>query len=722
MRVMKKRCITIFALFAASVSSVFAGETSASNAAVQTAEGGAQARAEATQPQGQSETAQQQPADSSDGVLAPVEAVGSRFDEAELSRPQNATFLTAEDISDVGAASIPELLLKTTTIRLVNYTGNPDDGQLAMRGFGENSQLRIAVVVDGVRYNRIDMDSIPWLQIPMDNIASVEVMRGANSARYGNNAVAGVINVKTRDISKTDTLAVGGFYGSYDTYSANAFGSISRFDGFATVNARRYYTGGYRDYSESWADNFGGSVGYFLSDTATFAITGNYSKTYTEYPNALTFDDMMRDPQHATSAGTIYSCESYVVSGNFDLDGARTKGFANISFNSRDREISSSGATGFPVLNDQYTFTFASEFETEVAAAWRAYAGFEAQFSNIDRTLRATRYISSSISTEYMKEYTDLDRLSLGVHAGVEHDITERLTADICARFDAAQTSVNNIERAVRVVPIPPYYEIYVVDANSYDQSVWQTGGAATASLNYKFDELSSAYLKFDQLFRYPATDEIALYQGWGTAGDIKFNKDLKPETGQNVELGYKFFGENLNINASVYALFMHDEIMYYQRSTPAGNTVNDNLPDTMRLGADIYASYDVGFGGAYSGASLVDARFIAGEFDGNKIPLVPWFNCFAGVFVRPVDLLTITFQANYTAAQYQASDMTNSLRKMPDYVTFDIRANARVCKYASVFASVENVLDETYATVAVKNSFYPAMGRMFKVGLNLKF
>ena len=84
-----------------------------------------------------------------------------------------------------------------------------------MRGFGENSQLRVAVIVDGVRYNRIDMDSIPWLQIPMDNIASVEVMRGANSARYGNNAVAGVINVKTRDISKTDTLAVGGFYGSY---------------------------------------------------------------------------------------------------------------------------------------------------------------------------------------------------------------------------------------------------------------------------------------------------------------------------------------------------------------------------------------------------------------------------------------------------------------------------------------------------------------------------
>lgn len=657
-----------------------------------------------------------------EATLEEVQSVGDRFTQQDLNRPVNSTFLTSDDIADTGSNSIPELLLKTTTVRLINYTGNPDDGQLAMRGFGDNSQLRVAVIVDGVRYNRVDMNTIPWLQIPTDNIESVEVLRGANSARYGNNAIAGVINIKTRDITKEDMLAVSGMYGSYDTYSVSGFGSLSRDEGFATVNARRYYTDGYREYSKSWSNNFGGSVGYFINDATTFTLSGNYSKIYTQYPNALSYDQMMQDPQQATWASTIYDCSAYVISGNFDLDGARTKGYANFSYNSYDRQISNSRSTARPVEDDQYTLTFASEFETEVAQDLRVYAGFEAQYTNLDRKAQASQKISSLITADYLKEHSDIDRLTFGAHAGATYDITEKLSADICGRADACNTKAVYIERGARTIFTPPYYEIFVDEAKSYDESVWQVGFAATASLNYKIDENSSAYIKFDQIFRYPSTDEIALYQSWGTISNIKFNKDLKPETGQNIEIGYKYLGKRLNINASLYALFLHDEIMYFPRATPGGDTVNDNVPDTMRLGADLYASYNFGIFGIYSGASLVDARFIAGEYDGCEIPMVPWFNCFAGIFVNPTDFVTITVQTNYASTQYQSSDLDNELMKMPDYVTLDIRLNIRINEYASAFFAVDNVLDEKYALAAVYNSFYPAIGRMFKAGINLKF
>ena len=101
---------------------------------------------------------------------------------------------------------------------------------------------------------------------------------------------------------------------------------------------------------------------------------------------------------------------------------------------------------------------------------------------------------------------------------------------------------------------------------------------------------------------------------------------------------------------------------------------------------------------------------------------MVPWFNCFAGIFVNPTDFLTITVQTNYTTTQYQSSDLGNELMKMPDYVTLDIRLNIRINEYASAFFAVDNVLDEKYALAAVYNSFYPAIGRMFKAGINLKF
>ena len=48
------------------------------------------------------------------------------------------------------------------------------------------------LVVSGAS-NAIDID-----QIPMDNIDRIEVVKGPNSALYGERAVAGVINIITK--------------------------------------------------------------------------------------------------------------------------------------------------------------------------------------------------------------------------------------------------------------------------------------------------------------------------------------------------------------------------------------------------------------------------------------------------------------------------------------------------------------------------------------------
>ena len=180
--------------------------------------------------------------------LDAVDVVG--FAQNDLSVPINTTFISAQEIEKSGTNSVPELLAQKTTVRALTFSSNPSDANLAMRGFSENSQLRIAVIVDGIRYNRADMANIPWQNIPMGNIKSVELLRGANSARYGNNAVAGIVKISTKDIAKKDALEVSGMVGSYGTYSANAFGSVAKDDYFATVNLRRFYTDGYRQHSE----------------------------------------------------------------------------------------------------------------------------------------------------------------------------------------------------------------------------------------------------------------------------------------------------------------------------------------------------------------------------------------------------------------------------------------------------------------------------------------
>ena len=651
-----------------------------------------------------------------DGVLDDVEVVGSRFDETQLSEAVNSTFITSQQISESGTNSVPEILSQVTTVRALTYSGNPNDANLAMRGFSENSQLRVAIVVDGVRYNRADMANIPWLTIPVGNIENIELLRGANSARYGNNAVAGVVSIKTKEISKTDTLDISGMYGSWGTYSANAYGSVFRDDAFATVNVRRYYTDGYRDFSESWANNYGGSVGYFINENNTFTLKGIYTDCYSEYANPVSRKEMENNPRYATSATTIYECQSYTVSANFERDAALSKGFTNLAFNTYDRIISADR------INDQYDLIFSTEYEVEIQQDWRAYFGAEAQYADIsvEKTTNAT-FLGNKLT--YMGEDSAIDRINFGLHAGAIYNITESLSVDACLRFDMAKTSADYIEKKHRLSFTAPYYEIYTDPKNSYNEDVWQKGFAGGISLNYKIDKRSSVYAKFDQLFRYPSTDEIALYQGWGGAADmIKFNPDLNPEIGQNFEIGYKFLGENLTVNSSIYALFLHDEIMYFPSPTPNGTTVNDNVPDTMRLGADIYASYEISWCGVYSGLSLIDARFIAGKFEGNDIPFVPHFNGFSGVFVRPHDRVKITAQFNYTGNQYPMSDLSNVEPKVPSWWTLDLRANVKFCDYANAYFGIDNVFDEHYTLAAVYASYYPANGRMFKVGLNLKF
>ncbi len=651
-----------------------------------------------------------------EGILDDVEVVESRFDEMQLALPNNATFITSQEISENGINSVPEILSQKTTIRALTYSGNPNDANLSMRGFGENCQLRVAIVVDGVRYNRADMANIPWLTIPVGNIENIELLRGANSARYGNNAVAGVVSIKTKDISKDDTLEVSGMYGSWGTYSANAYGSASHGDSFATVNARRYYTDGYRDFSESWANNYGGSVGYFINENNTFTMKGVYSDSYSEYANPVSREEMKNNPRHATSATTIYECESYTVSANFERDSALSKGFSNLSVNTYDRIISKDRT------NNQYDITFSTEYEIEVHQDWRVYFGVEAQYANIDVQKDVqTTFFGNKLS--YIGEDSAIDRINFGIHAGAIYNITENLSADACLRFDMAKTSADYIEKKHRLSFSAPYYEIYTDTANSYNDNVWQKGVAGSFSLNYKLDKRSSVYAKFDQLFRYPSTDEIALYQGWGGAADmIKFNPDLKPEIGQNFEIGYKFLGENLTINSSIYALFLHDEIMYFPSPTANGTTVNDNVPDTMRLGADIYTSYEISWCGAFAGLSVIDARFIAGKFNGNDIPFVPHFNGFVGGFVRPHESVKLTAQFNYSGNQYPMSDLSNTEPKVPSWCTVDLRANVKFCDYANAYFGVDNVFDERYTLAAVYSSYYPANGRMFKVGLNLKF
>ena len=141
-----------------------------------------------------------------------------------------------------------------------------------------------------------------------------------------------------------------------------------------------------------------------------------------------------------------------------------------------------------------------------------------------------------------------------------------------------------------------------------------------------------------------------------------------------------------------------------------------------MRFGTDISLEYDAKIWGFSAMFSAVKAQFLEGENDGNEIPLVPNFSGTLSAFVRPIEPLTLSFSASFLSDQYVGSDYENTTAKIPAYALLSLRANYKICKYASCFVAVDNLLDKRYISCAWKSGYYPGIGRTFSAGITLTY
>ena len=73
-------------------------------------------------------------------------------------------------------------------------------GQVNIRGssgFSYGTGTRVLLLVDDMPMLSADASDVKWTYIPMENVAQVEVIKGASSALFGSSALGGVINVRT---------------------------------------------------------------------------------------------------------------------------------------------------------------------------------------------------------------------------------------------------------------------------------------------------------------------------------------------------------------------------------------------------------------------------------------------------------------------------------------------------------------------------------------------
>ena len=145
-------------------------------------------------------------------ALDQVVVTATRTPKALKDAPVVTRLITANDIKIADATNIQDLLTEQMPGLEFGYAMNQETS-LNMNGFGGNAVL---FLVDGERLAGETMDNVDYSRLNLDNVGRIEIVKGAASALYGANAVAGVINVISRENSEPWTANVNSRYNDFN--------------------------------------------------------------------------------------------------------------------------------------------------------------------------------------------------------------------------------------------------------------------------------------------------------------------------------------------------------------------------------------------------------------------------------------------------------------------------------------------------------------------------
>ena len=127
--------------------------------------------------------------------LDPIVVTASHTPKTLKEAPVVTRLITRHDIKIADATNIQDMLIQEIP-GLEFGLAMTQETSLNMSGFGGNAVL---FLVDGERMAGETMDNVDYNRMNLDNVGRIEIVKGASSALYGSNAVAGVVNIISRE-------------------------------------------------------------------------------------------------------------------------------------------------------------------------------------------------------------------------------------------------------------------------------------------------------------------------------------------------------------------------------------------------------------------------------------------------------------------------------------------------------------------------------------------
>lgn len=500
------------------------------------------------------------------------------------------------------------------------------DKQPTIRGGGGwtySVGSRCQVLMDGMTILNPKTGEVNWNNIPLENVAQVEVIKGASSVLYGSSALNGVINVRTQRPGLVPETKVSLYTGIYDNYNhyyhtgshlpvyigAEASHSRRSGDFDITAAASVFKDDGYRQQSFNKRMRFGGNMTYHRPEHDGKYLTAGFNANYigSQYGDFfiwksavnplkasplsnmgrkehnfnidpfLNFDDTERGISHKLRT------RFYVTSDNLTRPTA-PKGLAEIVKNlggKLDFEVAQDyfsrlqeGDLSFldPIISGFYGLSDAFEADPQVSPQELngKIIDFMHEGINFANTLVPGITVSDAtdllgygldlltdktetrpemtynfyVDYQFAKQWDSGVRLTAGVnwnHVTNVANITGKHNTDAAAvymQYDHRIVDKLSLSAGVR-------FEYYRMDDDYKEANIkigdWKcpVRPVLRAGLNWEIYKYGFLRASYGQGYRNPSITEKFARKDIGGVG-VYPNHNVKPESGYNVELGYK--------------------------------------------------------------------------------------------------------------------------------------------------------------------------------------
>jgi len=548
-------------------------------------------------------------------VVVTSTTIDDRF-ESKRGEPSNISVISGKKVDDAHAENIMQLLQSIPGVTADLSSG--EEIKIKLRGI-ENQRYMgekpgVAIVIDGVpvfeRTGKVNID--------LDNIESIKVIKGGASYMFGDDGLAGAVIITTKRGAKYAGYTLGAEAGSY---------------GFNKQIARAGFAGelgsGHLQYSKRESDDY-----YFQSGYQNESVNGNLN-FYLSDTSDLTFGfekNQRGKDKHGSVKGAIQA--ELDPTGTIGRDYARKFDVdlqkLNLTYSNSYNPYSNLLLLGYEykdhtifwsapqrmnldgsVNTDVNAYTTNNDYHQDqrgIKAEWRSGQEALGWLAGVD--VRRNNYQNfNTAKVDYCSTYDYRKKTCTSI-----------MRAGAVMTNDATDESVNAAYGEIKVVPARQWtltfngrYDSINLDyasgsfynadvganvsgfsrAKSFDVSSWR-GGA-----NYAANEVMSFYGNLSTGFRAPTVDQ--LYRGsLSPNGKTENNENLKPEQALNMELGVRsktaWFGVGLDVDAALFQIDRKDFIMASTGQYGVAGVVKekyDNIGGAVNRGVELALKSD---------------------------------------------------------------------------------------------------------------------------------